>query len=71
MPEAIPFFALRLIAGIGLMLLLMPRQRVTSEFFRILMLVCLGLGVVAALTTANGPWVSVVLCGVEIGRAHV
>jgi hypothetical protein len=64
MPEAIPFFALRLIAGIGLMLLLMPRQRVTSEFFRILMLVCLGLGVVAALTTANGPWVSVVLCGV-------
>jgi hypothetical protein len=59
MPEAIPFFALRLIAGIGLMLLLMPRERVTSEFFRILMLVCLGLGVVAALTTANGPWGSI------------
>jgi hypothetical protein len=45
-------------------LLVMPRQRVTSEFFRILLLVCLGLGVVAALTTAQGPWGSILICGV-------
>jgi hypothetical protein len=61
MPEAIPFFALRLIAGIGFMLLVMPRQRVTSEFFRILLLVCLGLGVVAALTSVGGPWGSILI----------
>jgi hypothetical protein len=60
--EAIPFFAMRLIAGIGFMLLVMPRQKVTSAFFRILMLVCLGLGVVSALTTGNGPWVCGLLC---------
>lgn len=62
MPEAIPFFALRLIAGIGFMLLVMPRQKVTSAFFRILMLVCLGLGVVSALTSGHGPWVCAAIC---------
>ena len=43
-------FALRLIVGMSLMWLLMPRRDVTSGFFRIQMLVTLGLAVLAALT---------------------
>ena len=43
-------FALRLICGMSLMWALMPRRQVTSGFFRIQMLVVLGLGVLAALT---------------------
>lgn len=41
-------FAMRLVFGICLMLCLMPRDKVPSEFFRILMLVVLGLAVLAA-----------------------
>ncbi|GDY08661.1 MAG: hypothetical protein DWI21_15795 [Planctomycetota bacterium] len=43
-------FALRLICGMSLMWALMPRRQVTSGFFRIQMLVVMGLGVLAALT---------------------
>lgn len=43
-------FALRLIVGMGLMWAVMPRRDVTSGFFRIQLLVTLGLGVLAALT---------------------
>ena len=42
-------FALRLICGMSLMWALMPRREVTSGFFRIQMLVTLGLSVLAAL----------------------
>ena len=42
-------FALRLICGMSLMWALMPRRQVTSGFFRIQMLVVMGLGVLAAL----------------------
>lgn len=42
-------FALRLICGMSLMWALMPRQQVSSGFFRIQMLVVMGLGVLAAL----------------------
>ena len=44
-------FALRLICGMSLMWALMPRRAVTSGFFRIQMLVVMGLGVLAALTS--------------------
>jgi len=46
-------FALRLIVGMSLMWALMPRREVTSGFFRIQMLVTLGLGVLAALTSGQ------------------
>jgi hypothetical protein len=45
-------FALRLICGMSLMWALMPRRQVTSGFFRIQMLVVMGLGVLAALAMA-------------------
>ena len=44
-------FALRLICGMSLMWALMPRRQVTSGFFRIQMLVVMGLGTLAALST--------------------
>lgn len=43
-------FALRLICGMSLMWALMPRRQVTSGFFRIQMLVVMGLGVLATLS---------------------
>ncbi|MEX0701024.1 MAG: hypothetical protein WD069_02910 [Planctomycetales bacterium] len=43
-------FALRLVCGMSLMWAGMPRREVTSGFFRIQMLVALGLSVLAALT---------------------
>ncbi|MGE3316933.1 MAG: hypothetical protein AB7O26_17590 [Planctomycetaceae bacterium] len=43
-------FALRLICGMSLMWSAMPRREVTSGFFRIQMLVVMGLSVLAALT---------------------
>ena len=43
-------FALRLMCGMSLTWCVMPRSKVTSGFFRIQMLVTLGLGVLAALT---------------------
>ncbi len=65
-------FALRLICGMSLMWALMPRRQVTSGFFRIQMLVVMGLGVLAALTagmqTSNdallSPSASSILAGV-------
>lgn len=42
-------FALRLICGMSLMWALMPRRQVTSGFFRIQMLVVMGLGILVAL----------------------
>ncbi len=47
-------FALRLICGMSLMWALMPRRQVTSGFFRIQMLVVMGLGVLTTLTTEPG-----------------
>ena len=43
-------FSLRLICGMSLMWVLMPRSQVTAGFFRIQMLVVLGLSMLAALT---------------------
>ena len=46
-------FAMRLVFGISLMLCLMPRDRVPSPFFRILMLVLLGFSVLATVAEQN------------------
>ncbi len=46
----VAFFVLKLVAGVVLMWLLMPRKEVTDGFFRIQMLVALGLCVLAVLT---------------------
>src|SRR6185295_15655251 len=47
-------FAWRLICGMSLVWAVMPRRQVASGFFRIQMLVVLGLGVLAALTFDEG-----------------
>jgi len=75
----IPQFALRLIFGMSLTWCVMPRREVTSGFFRIQMLVTLGLGVLATLTlgqlsAANidgspgiiSPWLYTVTIGIAI-----
>ena len=49
----IPQFALRLIFGMSLTWCVMPQREVTSGFFRIQMLVTLGLGVLATLTLSQ------------------
>jgi hypothetical protein len=48
-------FALRLIFGMSFVWCVMPRREVTSGFFRIQMLVTLGLAVLAALATGQIP----------------
>ena len=48
-------FALRLIGGMGLMWVLLPRRQMSAGFFRIQMLVTLGLAVLAALTAERFP----------------
>lgn len=48
-------FALRLICGMSVVWCVMPRQRVTSGFFRIQMLVTLGLSVLAAIAANQIP----------------
>ncbi len=74
-------FALRLICGMSLMWALMPRRDVTSGFFRIQMMVVLGLSVLAALTL--GQFIATdaeaiisntaarIACGVIAGLAYV
>lgn len=53
----IPQFALRLMFGMSLTWCVMPKREVTSGFFRIQMLVTMGLGVLASLTLSqlDGP----------------
>lgn len=48
-------FALRLMFGISLMLSLLPRRDVASGFFRVQMLLLLGLGVLYSLTSGGPP----------------
>src|SRR5258708_28727852 len=56
MHVAISSFALRLIFGMNLMLCVMPREKVPSAFFRIILLVELGLAVLFALTSPAMLW---------------
>jgi hypothetical protein len=49
MQDAVAHFAIRLICGMGLALCAMPRKDVAAAFFRIMLLVILGLGVLFTL----------------------
>lgn len=51
----IPVFAIRLICGLSSMWCLAPRRHITSGFFRIQMLLVLGLSVLAAVTSNQYP----------------
>jgi hypothetical protein len=59
MQDAIALFAIRLICGMNVMLCLMPRKDVATAFFRIMMLVTLGLAVLLALVAPSEVWVGV------------
>ena len=61
MQDAVAFFALRLISGMSLMLCVMPRQQVPAAFFRIILLVILGLAALFALTSPAMLWWGVAL----------
>jgi hypothetical protein len=61
MQVAVAAFALRLIFGMNLMLCVMPREKVPSAFFRIILLVELGLAVLFALTSPAMLWWGVAL----------
>lgn len=63
----VALFILKLVAGITLMWLLMPRKEVTDGFFRIQMLVALGLCVLVLLTSDNS---SITGEGKAIASAH-
>jgi hypothetical protein len=64
MPEAVALFAIRLISGTGLMLCAMPRKDVAAAFFRIMLLVILGLAVLFALTSPANRWWGIGLAAV-------
>jgi len=62
MQDAIAHFAIRLVCGVGLALCAMPRQGVAAAFFRIMLLVVLGLAVLFALASHGGAfWRGIVL----------
>lgn len=54
----IAHFSLRMVFGISLMWILMPRAKVTAGFFRIQMLLVMSLSVLAGLTVSNQPLVA-------------
>jgi hypothetical protein len=65
MQDAIAHFAIRLICGIGLALCAMPRKNVAPPFFRIMLLVVLGLGVLFTLMAQGGAvWRGAAICAV-------
>lgn len=53
MQDAVAFFVVRLIGGMGLALCAMPRKDVVSAFFRIVLLVMLGLAVLFTLSVGR------------------
>jgi hypothetical protein len=60
-------FALRLICGMSLMWSLLPRGEITAGFFRIQMLVALGLSALAAVTLEDGSRSANTVAGLCIG----
>jgi hypothetical protein len=65
MHDAVAHFAIRMICGIGLALCAMPRKDVAAAFFRIMLLVLLGWGVLFTLTAEGGAvWRGAALCAV-------
>lgn len=63
-------FALRLVCGMSLMWCLMPRSRVTAGFFRIQMLIVLGLSVLAAASMGDpgGPTAAAQVANLSTAR---
>lgn len=64
-------FAWRLICGMSLMWALMPRKQVTSGFFRIQMLVVMGLGVLAAMSDAMDAQSMIREAGSTVSAANI
>src|SRR5258708_3211723 len=65
MQNAVAHFAIRLVCGVGLALCAMPRKGVAAAFFRITLLVVLGLAVLFALASDGAAfWRGIVLGGV-------
>src|ERR1041385_6834469 len=65
MQDAAAHFAIRLICGVGLALCAMPRRDVAAAYFRIMLLVVLGLAVLFTLAVPGGAfWRGVILSGV-------
>lgn len=60
-------FVIRLICGMGLMLVVMPRKGVPGAFFRILLLLILGLGALGAVSTTGSVAGPIVLCVLAFG----
>ncbi|MBS0261979.1 MAG: hypothetical protein JSS02_08475 [Planctomycetes bacterium] len=56
MSDAIALFAIRLICGMAFMLCVMPRRDVATAYFRILLLVTLGLAVLFSMSYPPGLW---------------
>lgn len=71
-PAMLATFLMQLIAGISLMWTLMPRRQVTSGFFRIQMLLVLGLSVLVTLTAGKfdtAPKLGMLIRNISIGIA--
>lgn len=66
MPHAVAHFAIRLICGIAIVLCAMPRRAVPAAFFRIMLLVVLGLAVLFTVSAPGGQsfWWGVALAAV-------
>jgi hypothetical protein len=64
MPDAVAFFAIRLICGMAFMLCAMRRDKVPSPFFRIMLLAILGLAVLFALSSPAALWWGVAIASV-------
>ena len=62
MQHALADFAIRLIAGVGLTLCAMPRRAVPSPFFRIMLLLVLGLGALFTLAEPKALWLGSAIC---------
>lgn len=63
----LPQFVIRLICGMGLMLTAMPRRGVPGAFFRIILLLILGLAALYVLTTSGSQTLPIVLCVLAFG----
>jgi hypothetical protein len=64
MQDAAAHFAIRLICGVGLALCAMPRRDVAAAYFRIMLLVVLGLAVLFTLAAPGAFWRGIAIGGV-------
>jgi hypothetical protein len=61
MHDVVPQFAMRLVCGMSLMLCVMPRRQVATAYFRIMLLVTMGLSVLFVLTEPARFWPGVIM----------